>query len=165
MKLFYLHWSQLLSARNMINPFGSSTILDNSLLDLFTGIWLRRSPHRLVSLIDRFGRSKPLQGLLFFTWEASRDCTLTIDKLKRTCKILVNWCCLCKMAEETRSHLLLWCPVAYRQWPMVYGLLGVNWVMTSTENEEPWAWRELAKRRDVGGWSFGDILGCSEGKK
>lgn len=57
--------------------------------------------------------------IAFFAQEAGHGCTLTIDKLVRRRKILVKRCCLCRRAEETCDHILLWCPlcIILGAWP------------------------------------------------
>lgn len=88
-------------------------------------------------------------GVAFFAWEASRECILTTDRLKRRGKILVNWCYLCKKAEETCNQLLLWCPVAHSLWHLAYGLLDINWVIASTVKDELWAWKGVINQEKV----------------
>lgn len=73
--------------------------------------------------------------VVFFAWEGGRKCILTIDKLKRR-RILVNWCCLCKRAEETCNYILLGCLVAYNLWSMAYGIIGYQWVMVGTIRDD-----------------------------
>lgn len=60
---------------------------------------------------------------------------------------MVNKCYLCMNAVESCNHLLLWCPAAYDLWNMIYGLLGIKWVMSGAVREEILAWDELCKRR------------------
>lgn len=50
---------------------------------------------------------------LFFAWEVRRECVLTIGKLMRTARTLVNDYYFCKKAAESCNHVLLWCPVVY----------------------------------------------------
>lgn len=64
--------------------------------------------------------------VLFFAWEATRECCLTIDNLRKRGKELVKACYLCKWEEETSNQLFFWCPVVYKLWIIVYGLLGIN---------------------------------------
>lgn len=56
---------------------------------------------------------------------------------------MVNGCCMCKCQAETCSHLLLFCSVVQHIWSMIFGLLGVNWIMTGSIREEIWAWEEI----------------------
>lgn len=45
-------------------------------------------------------------------------------------KILVNKCFLYKKEVESCNHILLWCLFVYKLWILVYGLLGISWVMS-----------------------------------
>lgn len=49
----------------------------------------------------------------FFTWEASHECMLTIDKIMKRGKIMVNGCYMCEQVAESYSHIFLWCPMMY----------------------------------------------------
>lgn len=82
----------------------------------------------------------------FFAWEAVRECILTIDKLMRMGHIMLNGCYLCKDAVESYNHLLLWCPVTYSIWYMVYGLLGIDWIIGSSVKYELWARDGVCKK-------------------
>lgn len=79
----------------------------------------------------------------FSAWEASRECCLTSNKLRKMRKILVNACYFCKRTEESCNHLLLWCPVIYKLWIMFYDLLGISWDMTGSVRDEIWVWRGI----------------------
>lgn len=84
-----------------------------------------------------------------FGWEACRECILTLDKLESRGQVLVNRCFLCKKAEEACKHLLLWCPVAYEFWTMIYGLMGIHWVIADFVSDEVWAWDGLTRKRNT----------------
>lgn len=71
-------------------------------------------------------KTKVPPHVVFFAWEACWEKIITIDKLKIEGCILVNGCYCCLKAEETCNHLLLWCPIAYRLWTYLYGLLGID---------------------------------------
>lgn len=58
---------------------------------------------------------------------------------------MVNWCYLCMAAAKYCNHLLLWCPMTYSIWNMVYTLLGINWVIGESVKKELWAWDEIGK--------------------
>lgn len=49
---------------------------------------------------------------------------------------MVNRCFMCKMSAETCNHLLLWCPMVYSLWNMIYELLGINWVVAGSVRDE-----------------------------
>lgn len=78
-------------------------------------------------------------------WE---ECILTIDKLMRRDKIMVNGCFLCKREAKTCKHILLWCPKVYKLWIMVYGLMGISWVIASVR-DELWVWEGSSKGRKI----------------
>lgn len=86
---------------------------------------------------------KALPQIVFFACEASQECILTIDKLMRRGLTIVNRCYLCKEAVESCNHILLWCPVAYSLWHLVYGLMDINWVIAGRVKDELWVWDEI----------------------
>lgn len=94
-------------------------------------------------LVQKIWKATITPCISFFAWETSKECILTIDNLRRKCKILVNACYLCKRTEETWNHLLLWCLVVYKFLTMVYRLLGISWVMTGSVRDEIWHGRAL----------------------
>lgn len=49
-------------------------------------------------------------------------------------------------------HLLLLDSLAHGFWAMAYGLIGINWVMTSTMKDELWAWKDLGNRKKCWDW-------------
>lgn len=57
--------------------------------------------------------------------------------------MLVNACYLCKKAEESCDHLLLWCSMAFSLWMLTYKTLGIDWVMVGSVKEELLAWKYL----------------------
>lgn len=71
-------------------------------------------------------KTKAPPRMTFFTWKACKGSILTINMLMRRGRCMVNRCYLCKMEAESCNHLLLWCPVVYRLWSMIYGLLGIK---------------------------------------
>lgn len=85
--------------------------------------------------------------MAFFAWEAARESILALDMLKRRGMVLVNRCYLCKRDEESRNHILLWCPVVCNMRSMVYSLLGICWVMVGSVREELWAWAGSCKKK------------------
>lgn len=58
---------------------------------------------------------------------------------------MVNRCY--KKAVESCNYILLWCPVAYELWTIVYSLLRTNWVMSGSVKEELWTWKGLCTKR------------------
>lgn len=59
-------------------------------------------------------------------------------------RIMVNSCFLCKREAETCNHILLWCPEVYKLWTMIYGLLGISWVIVGLVRDAPWAWEDIS---------------------
>lgn len=97
-----------------------------------------------VSQLSRFGGSRFHPE--FLSWEACRECFLTIDNLRRRGKFLVNDCFLCKNDDSTCRYVLLHCLVVYKLWQIVYGLLGLNWVLAGSVREALWAWKGIRGR-------------------
>lgn len=89
-------------------------------------------------LVKQIWNTKFPPRIVFFAWETARGCILTIDKLIKRGKILVNRCYLCKMTAEPCSHILLWCRFVYNLWRLVYCLLWINWVMAGSVKDELW---------------------------
>ena len=71
--------------------------------------------------------------LSFFLWTVARGGILTIDNLVKKNLPLVNWCCLCRCADETVDNLLLHCSFAHALWSEVLLLFRVQWVMPNSE--------------------------------
>lgn len=95
--------------------------VDRNLSDFpFKQIWKIKTPSRMA----------------FFTWEACKGSILTTDMLMTRGRGMVNRCFMCKMSAETCNHLLLWCPMVYSLWNMIYELLGINWVMAGSVRDE-----------------------------
>lgn len=92
-------------------------------------------------------QSKASPQISFFAWEAARECILTIDMLKRKGITLTKRCYLCKAGEESCNHILLTCLAVYNIWSTVYGLMGLNWVISETVSKELWAWSGIFMRK------------------
>lgn len=61
---------------------------------------------------------------------------------------------------------LLWCPVVYDIWTMVYSPLGIKRIMARSLREEIWASEELCKKKkNCKVYSFNNFLGDLERKK
>ena len=54
---------------------------------------------------------------------------MTAENLRHRGIILVNWCCMCKVAGESVDDLLLHCTYAKELWDMIFVLFGIHWVM------------------------------------
>lgn len=74
--------------------------------------------------------------IALFAWEAGKECILTIDNLMRRERVMVKGCYLRKHGPASCNHILLCCSVTYNLWSMVYGLLGISWVMARSVKEK-----------------------------
>lgn len=99
---------------------------------LVGNMWNRRD----YFLATQIWKTLAPQRIAFFAWETGRECILTIDKLMKRSRTVVHGCYLCKRTAETCNHILLWCPLAYEMWTIVYNLLGINWVIAGSVREE-----------------------------
>jgi hypothetical protein len=66
---------------------------------------------------------------------------LTVDNLRRRGFYLANWCCLCKMNEETINHLFIHYEYTADLWHLVLNIFGVSWVMSSNILELLHCWK------------------------
>lgn len=80
----------------------------------------------------------------FFAWEVGHGSILTIDKLMRRGNIMVNGDSLCRRVEESCTHNLFWCLLAYKLWTMAYEFLGISWVIIGIVRDKIWAWKGIA---------------------
>ena len=48
----------------------------------------------------------------FFLWTTVLGKVLTMDNLRKCGLVVIDWCCMCKRAEEITDHLLLHCLMA-----------------------------------------------------
>lgn len=87
-----------------------------------------------------------LLGSLFFAREAVKERILTMDNLMKRDVIMANRCFLSKNCSETCNHLLLWCPVTYKLWSLVFGLLGISWAIDGSAMSKLLAWEGLSHR-------------------
>ena len=46
--------------------------------------------------------------------------------------VIADWCCLCRSAGESVSHLLLYCPIASYLWAFLFCLAGICWIMPNS---------------------------------
>ena len=90
----------------------------------------------------------------FFTWTAALGKILTADNLRKRNIVIVSWCCMCKIAEESIDHLFHHCPVAKELWDAILNLFGVHWVMPRQAKELLEGWHVgLSKHRQSGIWN------------
>lgn len=128
--------------------------------------WLVRALGEAVSFLHKqIWKLKIPPRVSFFTWEASQECILTVDKLKRRGLVIVNGCVLCLKDEESCNHLLLSCPVTFELWRVVYRTLGIDWVMAGTVRDELWAWVFLRDMFFCGCYSTLCVVVSLEGKE
>lgn len=92
-------------------------------------------------------RTQAPPRLAFFAWEARRNSILTVDNLMRRDMVMVNRCFLCKKELETCCHLLLHCSTVQELWHMIFGLIGISWVVAGSVREEVGAWSGLGLRK------------------
>lgn len=64
---------------------------------------------------------------------------------------MVNRCYLCKNAEESCNHILLWCPIFYSIWSMVYGMMGLNCAIAGSVRRNYGFGRVCVKRKNYYG--------------
>ena len=73
------------------------------------------------------------------------DCRLgTILTINNLCKkkvLILDWCYMCKSNGESVDHLLLYCPIVYGLWSMVFTLFGIHWAMPKTVVELLACWQ------------------------
>lgn len=51
------------------------------------------------------------------------------------------------MDAESCNYILLWCPFVHKLWCMVYGLLGINWLMAGSVKDEHRVWAEICNNK------------------
>ena len=116
----------------------------------------------LVSLLDTYHYHFSLEKhwkvkvppwFAFFSWTAALGKILTIDNLRHQRLILLDWCCICKRVGESVDHLLLHCSLACELWSMVFGLLGVQWVLPRSVMDLLARWqRQFGRHRHRAVW-------------
>lgn len=74
----------------------------------------------------------------FFACEVGTERILTIDNSMKNDRAMANVCYLRKQVTKTYNYLLLWCPIAYSPWSMVYNLLSISWIGADSVREEIW---------------------------
>ena len=84
--------------------------------------------------------------LSFFTWEASWERVLTLDRLQKRGWALANRCFLCHMCEESIDHLLIHCEKTREVWMLLLYFFGVSWVFPLSVG---WRGSFVGKKRKV----------------
>ncbi|KAF5453608.1 hypothetical protein F2P56_028501 [Juglans regia] len=72
---------------------------------------------------------KVTNKVAFFCWFVSHDKILTIENLRKHGICIVDWCYMCNKDSESVIHLFLHCEVAKSLWNVIFGRLGISWVM------------------------------------
>lgn len=136
------------SALMMTDYVGTWKKMVNSLLNPTINFWrVTEQSINMISLLKLSGSLvTPHQRISFYAWEAVKERTLTIDNLMRKDLTTANRCFLCKCCSESCNHLLLWCPVSYKLWSMVFGLLGISWAVSGSVKTELLAWEGMCNR-------------------
>ena len=88
-------------------------------------VWQSKAPHRVA----------------FFSWTAALGKILITNNLWKRHIPVLEWCSMCKRCEELMDHLLLYCPIAYELWSMVFCLFGIHWVMPYKVSEVLASWQ------------------------
>lgn len=88
--------------------------LGHSIIILFAWEIETKFPSQQIWNVNAFSR------VAFSTWEAVCICIVTIGKLVKKRKIMVNNYFLFMRANETCDHILLGCPIEYNLWTMAY---------------------------------------------
>jgi hypothetical protein len=71
-------------------------------------------------------RSEIPLKVAFFICSTALGKILTLDNLRKSNLIVVDWCCMCKKSRKTIDHLLLHCKVAKALWNIFLGLCGLG---------------------------------------
>lgn len=69
----------------------------------------------------------------FFAWLATRGVVLTVDNLRMWKVICINWCNMCKEADD--DHLLLHYEMIMRLWWDMLRWFGTSWAMPNMVRE------------------------------
>jgi hypothetical protein len=72
---------------------------------------------------------------------------LTLNNLRKLHTLVVDWSCICKKIRETIDHLLLYCKLASALWNFIFGLFGIEWVMSLRVVDHLACWREQFGRQ------------------
>ena len=65
---------------------------------------------------------------------------LTIGNLCKKKVLILDWCYMCK-SNGVVDHILLYCPIVYELWSMVFTLFGIHWAMPKTVVELLACWQ------------------------
>ena len=76
-------------------------------------------------------KQKVPSRVAFFVWIVALGMILTIDNLCKKKVLILDWCYMCK-SNGVVDHILLYCPIVYELWSMVFTLFGIYWVIPKT---------------------------------
>jgi hypothetical protein len=85
-------------------------------------------------------RVKAPRRVSFFVWSAAWGKILTCDNLMRRGYSMAGWCCMCRMAGETGSHLMIHCSLAGELWNIALRSFGVSWVFPDNITNLLYGW-------------------------
>jgi len=74
-----------------------------------------------------------------FMWSVLENKAPTWDNLQKKQMVGPGWCCLCKNAEESVSHIFLFCNYSAAVWEECAKLVGVNLKWEGTSLEQVWS--------------------------
>ena len=71
----------------------------------------------------------------------------------------MDWCYMSKRSGESVNHLLLYCPIAFELWSMVWSLFGVIWVTPQSVTDLFASWQgPFGRQRNIDLWRA--VLHC-----
>jgi hypothetical protein len=93
----------------------------------------------------------------FFMWSAAWGKILTCDNLMRRGFTMVGWCCMCRAAGETGSHLLVHCTFASNLWNLVLCSFGVMWVFPEHITDLLSGWYKYFGKQNSKVWNLAPL--------
>lgn len=96
---------------------------------------LARTPKAKVKEIMLCWKPHAVPKCSFISWLIFKKRLPTLDKLKSWNIQLTNWCCLCRMEEESIDHLLVGCSYSKTVWDSVRAMAKISPILaTSVED-------------------------------
>ena len=112
------------------------------------------SPSTIVFPWRAIWRVKAPRRVSFFLWSATWGKILTCDNLMHRGYTLVSWCCMCRNAGETRTHLLIHCDMASDLWHLVLRTFGMLWVFPNTIADLLFGWFNCFGKHSSSIWNL-----------